>query len=151
MCFMFTFLYFTVLCCLFFFSSRRRHTRCALVTGVQTCALPICLSFPLFSCTVYANREAKDLNIGDVFKLTWPLWKIENMVMRISALAFGDGKSSQVRITCVQDVFSTPTIQINKSSGGARSEEHTSELQSLMRISYAVFCLTKKNKHTPLN
>src|SRR3546814_9439695 len=31
-----------------------------------------------------------------------------------------------------------------------RSEEHTSELQSLMRISYAVFCLTKKNntKHT---
>src|SRR3546814_5257169 len=33
----------------------------------------------------------------------------------------------------------------------ARSEEHTSELQSLMRISYAVFCLKKKNKlqHTP--
>src|SRR3546814_10200099 len=29
---------------------------------------------------------------------------------------------------------------------GFRSEEHTSELQSLMRISYAVFCLTKKNK-----
>src|SRR3546814_6490604 len=27
---------------LFFLSSRRRHTRCALVTGVQTCALPIC-------------------------------------------------------------------------------------------------------------
>src|SRR3546814_6090490 len=30
------------LCVFFFFSSRRRHTRCALVTGVQTCALPIC-------------------------------------------------------------------------------------------------------------
>src|SRR3546814_20830659 len=30
-----------VLICFFFFSSRRRHTRCALVTGVQTCALPI--------------------------------------------------------------------------------------------------------------
>src|SRR3546814_2691038 len=29
----------------------------------------------------------------------------------------------------------------------SRSEEHTSELQSLMRISYAVFCLTKKNKN----
>src|SRR3546814_4360985 len=29
----------------------------------------------------------------------------------------------------------------------ARSEEHTSELQSLMRISYAVFCLKKKNTH----
>src|SRR3546814_6448612 len=34
MCYIFTF-------CFFFFSSRRRHTRCALVTGVQTCALPI--------------------------------------------------------------------------------------------------------------
>src|SRR3546814_6629685 len=32
---------FNVLCVVFFFSSRRRHTRCALVTGVQTCALPI--------------------------------------------------------------------------------------------------------------
>src|SRR3546814_8904614 len=31
--------------------------------------------------------------------------------------------------------------------GGDRSEEHTSELQSLMRISYAVFCLKKKKKH----
>src|SRR3546814_6700226 len=30
----------------------------------------------------------------------------------------------------------------------SRSEEHTSELQSLMRISYAVFCLTKKNEQT---
>src|SRR3546814_5179842 len=30
-----------------------------------------------------------------------------------------------------------------------RSEEHTSELQSLMRISYAVFCLKKKTKNTP--
>src|SRR3546814_4052775 len=30
-----------MLLCIFFFSSRRRHTRCALVTGVQTCALPI--------------------------------------------------------------------------------------------------------------
>src|SRR3546814_9162935 len=30
-----------------------------------------------------------------------------------------------------------------------RSEEHTSELQSLMRISYAVFCLKKKNQKTP--
>src|SRR3546814_3825614 len=29
------------MCIFFFFSSRRRHTRCALVTGVQTCALPI--------------------------------------------------------------------------------------------------------------
>src|SRR3546814_10917554 len=36
-----------------------------------------------------------------------------------------------------------PGIELD---GHARSEEHTSELQSLMRISYAVFCLKKKNK-----
>src|SRR3546814_4100309 len=34
---------------------------------------------------------------------------------------------------------------------GVRSEEHTSELQSLMRISYAVFCLKKKNKTQATN
>src|SRR3546814_1825204 len=32
-------------------------------------------------------------------------------------------------------------VAISMTSGGGRSEEHTSELQSLMRISYAVFCL----------
>src|SRR3546814_6879551 len=42
---------------------------------------------------------------------------------------------------------------LSKTVGGLqRSEEHTSELQALMRISYAVFCLKKKNKtNTPLN
>src|SRR3546814_17339706 len=34
-------LFYSLCIVLFFFSSRRRHTRCALVTGVQTCALPI--------------------------------------------------------------------------------------------------------------
>src|SRR3546814_9934133 len=38
--------------------------------------------------------------------------------------------------------------KMSKSLGQSRSEEHTSELQSLMRISYAVFCLKKKNKKT---
>src|SRR3546814_1747353 len=43
--FVYTVVVFVVFECLFlfFFSSRRRHTRCALVTGVQTCALPIFL------------------------------------------------------------------------------------------------------------
>src|SRR3546814_5238350 len=40
----------------------------------------------------------------------------------------------------------SPPILIT--SLGQRSEEHTSELQSLMRISYAVFCLKKKTKNT---
>src|SRR3546814_5870669 len=45
-------------------------------------------------------------------------------------------------------------VNWNKPTNGARSEEHTSELQSLMRISYAVFCLKKKQTKlfsTPLN
>src|SRR3546814_5291894 len=37
-------------------------------------------------------------------------------------------------------------IRLLRATG--RSEEHTSELQSLMRISYAVFCLKKKNRRT---
>src|SRR3546814_2872941 len=36
----------------FFFSSRRRHTRCALVTGVQTCALPICFDVQFRSSSI---------------------------------------------------------------------------------------------------
>src|SRR3546814_1941148 len=38
------------------------------------------------------------------------------------------------------------TFRVVAMLDGVRSEEHTSELQSLMRISYAVFCLKKKNK-----
>src|SRR3546814_19155649 len=49
-----TLLYFFIFCFVFFFSSRRRHTRCALVTGVQTCALPI--SAP---CNQIGRRSAR--------------------------------------------------------------------------------------------
>src|SRR3546814_2375860 len=38
--------------------------------------------------------------------------------------------------------------KVHYSTSDIRSEEHTSELQSLMRISYAVFCLKKKNKNS---
>src|SRR3546814_2654830 len=51
--------------------------------------------------------------------------------------------------------FSTPAaigylaaLAVRITTADTRSEEHTSELQSLMRISYAVFCLKKKNKTT---
>src|SRR3546814_9853013 len=46
----------------------------------------------------------------------------------------GDGAERSDRDRNILEIF------------GARSEEHTSELQSLMRISYAVFCLTKKKQ-----
>src|SRR3546814_16634017 len=51
----------------FLFSSRRRHTRCALVTGVQTCALPICgLDFDAIRATaIKRGLMAQDAEIGD--------------------------------------------------------------------------------------
>src|SRR3546814_7264368 len=55
------------------------------------------------------------------------LWIIVGIVMLALAAAFG------------YRMFGEQLLK------AARSEEHTSELQSLMRISYAVFCLTKKN------
>src|SRR3546814_5902437 len=42
----------------------------------------------------------------------------------------------------------TSEFQTAGKKGSMRSEEHTSELQSLMRISYAVFCLKKKKNYT---
>src|SRR3546814_13480882 len=76
---------------------------------------------------------------------------------RISGVPVVDGKKL-VGIVTSRDVrfetrFSEPVSRVMTPKDrlvtvreGARSEEHTSELQSLMRISYAVFCLKKKNK-----
>src|SRR3546814_16775070 len=51
---------------LFFFSSRRRHTRCALVTGVQTCALPIWRPGPDTKITLrgFYDRTNSDQGLG---------------------------------------------------------------------------------------
>src|SRR3546814_5571369 len=58
-----------------------------------------------------------------------------------------------VKIAVIGQAFpytpiANPRYMIPDWSFGIRSEEHTSELQSLMRISYAVFCLKKKTKNT---
>ena len=66
------------------------------------------LSSPLLTCTLYTNQDARELNIGDVFKFSWPDFEIENVVMRVTGIAFGDGKSNKIRITCTQDVFAFP-------------------------------------------
>src|SRR3546814_2767502 len=143
----------------FFFSSRRRHTRCALVTGVQTCALPIYPGQPAAS-----GKHLRHPREGD-----------RGRARRAAPLdAAGDGparredpaarrgdRRADLRPAC-------PVVRRGEPRGGAvprlhrgrsadrgdhapdradqRSEEHTSELQSLMRISYAVFCLKKKKK-----
>src|SRR3546814_1481199 len=67
--------------------------------------------------------------------------------------ALGRGAASEPRLDIHWPRHSRESGN-GQEEGGARallirSEEHTSELQSLMRISYAVFCLKKKNKTTP--
>src|SRR3546814_9710327 len=57
----------------------------------------------------------------------------------------GDGTISSFEIAGPTLAFSRNSM---KTGNQLRSEEHTSELQSLMRISYAVFCLKKKKTHT---
>src|SRR3546814_9217995 len=71
-----------------------------------------------------------------------------------AARAFSDGANEPTKGTAVATPATPPTAQAEAtqkrregSGGRLRSEEHTSELQSLMRISYAVFCLKKKNRH----
>src|SRR3546814_10626436 len=63
-----------------------------------------------------------------------------------------DRSSSSGATRLARPIFSaSPALSQEPNRRISRSEEHTSELQSLMRISYAVFCLKKKNQpHQPL-
>src|SRR3546814_7119375 len=54
-----------VWCLFFFFSSRRRHTRCALVTGVQTCALPISVLATIDGGTLVASTGTLPGNVAN--------------------------------------------------------------------------------------
>src|SRR3546814_1082896 len=52
--------------------------------------------------------------------------------------------NEETLVMATQLIFAIPRERLQR----PRSEEHTSELQSLMRISYAVFCLKKKKQYT---
>src|SRR3546814_10846717 len=73
---------------------------------------------------------------------------------RLAMIDVTDGADVEVRFGPLElclGHFSLPSdskLRRERSRANARSEEHTSELQSLMRISYAVFCL-KKKKYQP--
>src|SRR3546814_2563602 len=63
-----------------------------------------------------------------------------------SANAGSPDKGTVRHAATTRIVTTAPTSGIQNETPPRRSEEHTSELQSLMRISYAVFCLKKKTK-----
>src|SRR3546814_5042111 len=122
-----------------FVYSRRRRTRCALVTGVQTCALP---SF-LYDVggAVHVAAPARHADAPRCAVLDREAQGLENR-----ALAFRRDRDAAERFGERRIIGDLP--RRDRRRAGARSEEHTSELQSLMRISYAVFCLKKKNTIT---
>src|SRR3546814_4464462 len=65
------------------------------------------------------------------------------------AMSLAQWTPSMMREKPLRTIIAAASAQAkNRQRGGARSEEHTSELQSLMRISYAVFCLKKKKATT---
>src|SRR3546814_7180841 len=126
-----------------FFSSRRRHTICALVTGVQTCALPIYdeqtsrqKHFRAFCARSLGKdawqKKAADHKHCDDCKTTLHHRFGETTPPRFLRIGSHGPQRKNDRHDC--KIFEEQH----------RSEEHTSELQSLMRISYAVFCLKKK-------
>src|SRR3546814_6377969 len=111
---------------MFFFSSRRRHTRCALVTGVQTCALPI------FAAGVKPVGVLRPALRG----------RGRCAVLRACGQRRQEQRGGTGQEKRTGETKGSPRGRIGHSP--IRSEEHTSELQSQMRISYAVFCLKKK-------
>jgi hypothetical protein len=66
------------------------------------------LSSTLARVTLVANRAAASLNIGDVFTLTWPELKIQQIVCRVVQISYGTLTDGRVRITCIEDVFGLP-------------------------------------------
>src|SRR3546814_4461775 len=64
-----------------------------------------------------------------------------NLALLVGARPRGPGMERGDLLSANGAIFTAQGKALNK-----RSEEHTSELQSLMRISYAVFCLTKKRQ-----
>src|SRR3546814_20847358 len=77
----------------FFFSSRRRHTRCALVTGVQTCALPIFTALRSARHIVRSEPGARIL-VLTVELTTLHLQDETALEPLLAALQFGDGAAA---------------------------------------------------------
>src|SRR3546814_6704026 len=118
------------------FSIIRRHSSCSLVTGVQSCALPI-----FFMNTTHGRDTFETVKaLSEDGLQEW------SYGFDIDEYAFGEVDGQRVRYLDRLTVHEVSPVLLG--AGIGRSEEHTSELQSLMRISYAVFCLKKKKIFT---
>src|SRR3546814_10597632 len=100
---------------------------------------------------------SSDVCSSDLLEIIEALGKFRHTTLLIAGTAAASRPKSQVlctfaycnRFACIFVSAAPPTRLCSGSDAlinPARSEEHTSELQSLMRISYAVFCM-KKKKH----
>src|SRR3546814_9922336 len=127
-------------CIVFFFSSRRRHTRCALVTGVQTCALPICRAVALDIVQVRLGRVEALAAQGDQPRLH------DDPALTESRIAIAHRQDAAE----AGPATDAAAGEAGASRGESKSEEHTSELQSPMLNSYADFYLKKKKQQTPI-
>src|SRR3546814_2701191 len=130
----------------FFFSSIRLHTRCALVTGVQTCVLPISSA-----CIRRKSAPSTPLKYPPSPKRckNW-LTNGSRKIASQSKKPFSNRPLPPAYVHNGVLPRAAPKKVWPSTHAIARSEEHTSELQSLMRISYAVFCLKKKTKQNTL-
>src|SRR3546814_3628535 len=69
----------------------------------------------------------------------------ENFLDLVERLAAEVGRAQHLGLGLLNQIADVDDVVVLQAIGRTRSDEHTSELQSLMRISYAVFCLKKKN------
>src|SRR3546814_9155933 len=128
----------------FFFSSRRGHTRCALVTGVQTCALPICRLADARPALVEGRSDA--LSFDQAVLAARDRQAPSPHRLHLAVAHAGQIGTHDIGGRLQHPLLGRQGLHVEAdtpwpSALGIRSEEHTSELQSLMRISYAVFCL----------
>ncbi|AXY41590.1 phage tail protein [Halomonas sp. JS92-SW72] len=65
-------------------------------------------SAPLCACEVEVNREFWDVTPFEGIKVTWPEYGLDELVMRVMKVNYGDSASSTIRLSLVEDVFSLP-------------------------------------------
>src|SRR3546814_1153379 len=80
------------------------------------------------------------------FAFDFSVWELWGALLHGGTLVLVDHEVSRDSDAFRALVAAEGVTVLNQTPSAFRSEEHTSELQSLMRISYAVFCLKKKNK-----